>query len=339
LKRLILTLFFCIRLFGQSPFSTEMDSLIHRGIDQTFFCQFDSALNSFKELTDAYPDHMVGYFYQAATLQTKMMDYETDLWEVEFYRLMNRSLELGEKQLDLGSDDPWIHFYMGSAYSYRGFYQAKSGSIIKGFFSAKKGLRYLKKVLELDSTLYDAHMGLGSYEYWSSSYLSWLPWIRDKRKEGIEKVRLSIEQGTFSYWVGLNNFAWIEYDRENYDKALSIFQTGLDQYPNSRFFIWGIADCYFKLEQWEKAVDVYEELLLQILNGEVNNGYNEGEIRKKLFLANFELKKFEESYRYCKAILDRKVDKKIERRLKEHRQLAEEYRMLCLEKLGRVYRR
>jgi tetratricopeptide (TPR) repeat protein len=279
----------------------------------------------------------VGYFYQAALFQSKMMDYETDRWEKEFYDFAGRAIELGERQIEF-SRDPWIFFYLGSAYGYKGLYQAKSGSLISGFLSAHKGLGYLKKALELDSTLYDAHLALGSYKYWSGrfyKYLRWLPFISDDRKEGLAEVRLAVDRGRFSYWVGLNGLAWIEYDRGRFSSALALFDQGLAQYPESRFFIWGRADCLFRLNRFAEAGKEYEALLSSIMNAEVPSPYNEVSCRFKLVQCDDFQKKYPEALAQAETILALKADSQTAKRIHEHVKKAKEYRDRCLEVLGR----
>jgi len=323
-------------LFGQSPFTSRVDSLILAGIDCTLNSEFDSADSNFQKVVDQYPDHGVGYFYRAATLQSKMMDYETNLWEEPFYRLIDQAIAIGEDRIENGDCDPWTSFYLGSSYSYKGLYQAKTGGIIKGFMSARKGIGYLKMTMKQDSTLYDACLGLGSYMYWAGKYykyLRWLPWICDERKEGLALVKEAVAKSTFSHWVGVNSLGWIEYDRKAYDSALEFFQTGLEQYPGSRFFLWGVGSVTLALKQYEKTADVYRALLKSVQEGEINNGYNEAECHLKLSIVYYELGDFQKSLVHSEALLDLNVDETISERLREHMDQARTCRKHCLEKL------
>ena len=318
-------------LSAQTPFTNKTDSLILQGIDYTFTCNFDSALHLFQQVTKKYPDHPVGYFYQAATLQSKMMDEESTNLEEQFYALIDTAISIGEKRLD--EKDAWINFYLGTCYSYKGLFLGKQNKIIPAFLTAKKGVTYLKKSLKIDSTLYDAWLGLGSYMYWSGYFyrhIKWLPWISDQRKEGIKKIHISICNGTFSYWVGLNSLAWVEYNQDNFPQAIELFLQGLRKYPNSRFFLWGVGDCYYKMGKHQEAVEVYEKLLQSIIHETLNNGFNEIECRTHLMVSYFYIEEYEKSYHHATAILARKTDEKITHRVEKHYKTAEDFRRRCL---------
>jgi len=320
---------------AQTPFSSEIDSLVLRGIDLTFACLFDSAFNTYRKIIDKNPHHPIGYFYQATTLQSKMMDLETDRWEKEFYRLIDEAVRIGKKRLDEGDENPWTYFYLGSSYNYKGLYQVTSGGIVSGFISAQQGLGHLKKALEMDSTIYDAYLLLRNFDYWTArfyKYLQWLPWIRDEGERGVSRVRLAMERGTFSRWASVSSLGWIEYDRKNYEEAASLFQMGLEQYPGSRFFLWGLADTYFRLKKFDRAVTIYKELLSFMKNNPFNNGYNEIVLHFKLVRSYGAQGNYEEALLHCDAILNKKVIPEIEKRIEARREQTKKYRKECLKK-------
>ena len=331
----ILPVLVCV--FSQPPpFPAEVDSLILHAIDLTFHSQFDSAMISFQQLVTLYPDHPVGYFYQTATLQSKMMDYETYIWEQDFFDLADRAFDVGQARLDSGDTNPWIHYYMGSVHVYKGLYKAKSGALVPGFVNAKKGFGCLKKAVELDSTLYDAYLGIGSYDYWSGKlykYLKWLPWISDERKNGVRFIKQAMHLGKYSYWMGLNNLAWIEYDQKNYHNAIQHFQEGLKKYPGSRFFLWGLADTHYKNKTYEQAAAIYENLLDQIQNMPYNNGYNEILCRFKMVRAYYDIKNYEMCLHHCDAILKRRIPYEVRERLGDRFEKVHEYQKNALKKL------
>lgn len=306
-------------------------------MDQTMITEFDSAAATYQKVIDLYPDHLVGYFYQAANLQSRMMDIEGDAWENEFYQWLDKAETIGKQMMENGDKDPWTFFYMGSVYSYKGLYQAKSGSLVQGFVSAKKGLGLLETAVEKDTTLYDAYLGLGSYKYYAGKYykyLRWLPWISDEREEGMRMIQKSIQGGTFSYWVGVNTFGWIQYDRKEYDDALDCFLKGLQTYPKSRFFLWGAALCHLKLDRFEEAKTIYVDLLEHITSSPWNNGYNEIEARSKLAECYYGLGDYQKALDQCNAALERRVAQKIKKRLNEQYDLVKKIRKNSNKKLA-----
>ncbi len=319
--------------YSQSPFSKEIDGMILKGMDFTFLCQFDSALTVFETMESILPNEIVGSFYRAATLQSMMMDYETDRWEQEFTFQIEKAIRIGEEKQKQTVPQAWDLFYLGNAYSYKGLYQAKSGSLLAGIVNAHRGVAMLRKALSMDSTLYDALIEVGGYEYWSSRfyrYLKWLPWINSDGEQGIRMVEKGIEKGTFSYCVGLCNLGWIEYDRKKYDSALVLFEKGLQRYPGSRFFLWGIADCLYKLNRFDESIEFYERLLDSIRNGDINNGYNEAECSMKLALSHYALGHYDSALRYSDTILALKPEPKIAKRMVKQKQTAQAVRKKCI---------
>ena len=137
-----------------------MDSLIRRGIDQTILSEFELADRAFQEVISRRPAHIVGYFYHAATFQSKMLDYETDLWEEDFQNAIDWAVQVGEKQLEASEEDAIVAFYLGSTYMYKALHQGKKGALVPAFLSARKGMGYLETAVAQDSTLYDREFSI-----------------------------------------------------------------------------------------------------------------------------------------------------------------------------------
>lgn len=319
-------------LIGESPFSSSVDSLIRSGIEATLLHQYNHAETLFAKLEKMYPEHPVGIFYRAATLQSKIMDYETMQWGQEFEIRIGKAIRLGEQALQKSPEDPWLYFYTGNAYLYKGLYLGKTGRLVSGFLYAHRGIKYLEKAVEINPSLYDAYLGIGSYKYWAGrfyKYLNWLPGIQDERELGIQMIRSAIEKSRFSKWVGINTLGWIEYDRKHYATAMELFAKGLDQFPKSRFFLWGIADCAFSMENYPLAIQLYSELLESLLDANQKNGYNEAECRLKRMLAYKSMNNKLSAKEEAEAILALKPEKQILSRLERHYRMAKQ----CLKEL------
>jgi tetratricopeptide (TPR) repeat protein len=314
---------------GQESLQIRPDSLIDAGIHRTFLCDFDGAMATFQKLADAFPDNPAGPFYLAATLQSKMMDWETDAWAAEFYRHIDRVIEMTEPGLRAGGGDSSAREFLGSAYSYRGLFEAKQGRLVKGILHAHKGVGYLEQALKIDSSMVDVCAGIGNYKYWAGhfyKYLKWLPFIRDEREEGVRLIRMTIERGGRSRWVGVNSLGWIEYDRKNYQAGLALFERGLAEFPGSRFFLWGAADCAFGMEDHALAVRLYSQLLSSIRGSGGRNGFNEAECLLKLMKSFTAVGETGEAMLRARAILGLKASSMaVESKIRKHRKAAREF--------------
>ncbi|MBN2202354.1 hypothetical protein JW777_10400 [bacterium] len=323
LTRTVLALLLASGLRAQSP-----DSLLLSGIRLTIACDFEGALVVFRAYEKTHPHDPAGPFYVAATYQSAMMDAESDRHEKEFFEAVNRSIRMADSLIAAGRPDSRVYFHLGNAWSYKGLYEAKRGGLATGVLHAHRGVGYLEKALDADSLYEDAYLGVGNYKYWSGryyKYLRWLPWIRDERGLGIRLVRRVIEKGTLSRWVGMSSLGWIEYDRKNYGESLRLFRRGLAEFPESRFFLWGEADCLFADGDYEQAAGRYENLLVSILGDKHQSGYNEAECRTKLMTAYDNIGRQEAAEAQARAVLAIQADPAVLKRMERQRKAAAEW--------------
>jgi tetratricopeptide (TPR) repeat protein len=318
-----LTLVLCRSLVSQTPYSSEIDGLVRRCMDYNFACRFDSALACARTIEETLPDESIGYVCGAGVLQSMMIEYATDQWEKEFYGSIDQAVRKGESRIRKKQDLSWNRYCLGSVYLYKGLYRGKTGDLVSGVIHAHRGVKLLEKAYSADSTLYDALVGIGSYKYWAGRFyqhLSWLPWIGDERDLGVQMVEKAIHQGMFSYYAGLNSLGWIEFDRNHCESGLSLFRKGLEKYPDSRLFLWGEADCLFRLNRMKEAAAVYEKLLASIIGDRISNSVNEI------------LSCTESALIQSNAVLLMKIDPKTAKKTEKQRQTALEIRNRCADK-------
>ncbi|MEL6824126.1 MAG: tetratricopeptide repeat protein, partial [Calditrichota bacterium] len=182
------------------------------------------------------------------------------------------------KGLNPGEDDPWMLFFEGSAHLYSSFMNTKNGSMWSAYRNARSGVKALEKVIELDSTFYDAYLGVGSFKYWKSSKaksLTWLPFISDERDLGISMVRQAIHHGRFVPLVGADQLAWILLDSGDHEGALKLAVDNHELYPTSRFFKWTLVSIYRKSGKPDETEALFSSLLKEIRMGAEKNHYNE----------------------------------------------------------------
>ena len=302
-----------------NPVQEPLRGKINRGIELTINNRFDEAIDLYRKLIEKYPRQPIGYFYTAATLQAKMLDAEDYSEQAEFYRLSDLAIHYAEELQERGDATGWTVFYEGSAYLYRSFMDSKKGKWFAAYKDAKRGVGRLEKAVALDSSLYDAYLGLGSFKYWKSAkadFLLWLPFISDERKTGIEMIRQSIAKGIFTYWIARDQLSWVLMDAGNYREAMQIARENSEAYPVSRFFKWTLVEAAYRNHDLEVCYQLYQNLLQGVRTIPDNNHLNELECLVRLAEIDLERQQWQQAHRYSDQALRLRLAKEIRKRAK-----------------------
>ncbi len=336
----ICAVFFCLGLAAgaqpEAEFSNAAgarDSLILAVIRQSIDHRYAAAESAAVELIRRFPESAAGYFFRAGVVNSMMVDYEDSFREEDFYAYAEKAVEIAEAGIERDPGDPWPHFYRGGALGYIAFNKFRTGSYFQAFTRGMQSVGELKRAVELDSTLYDAYLGLGSYKYWVSrrtEFLRWTPFVSDRREEGLAMMREAMEKGRYSYESAASGLGWALIDAERYEEAVAVAEKVLELHPDSRFFQFIKARAWFKMERWEEAVEAYRELLANIRRGERNNGYNEVIVLSKLSVSLVELKRYDEAAEYCFAGLELPLSDDIRKRKRGDIKTLKECRRVIL---------
>ncbi len=152
------------------------------------------------------------------------------------------------------------HFYAGSAYGYLAMHRGRSGDYLQAFSDGKNARDELLRAVTLDSTLYDAYLGLGSYYYWTSARLSWIPLWGDNREEGIRMVKKTVESGRYARYMALHQLVYILLDAGRHDEALRYARRGMAEIPGSPYMLWALSHVYMKKKDLPLAIKTYRML-------------------------------------------------------------------------------
>jgi tetratricopeptide (TPR) repeat protein len=314
-------------IWALNPHQESLKSTILKGIELTINNQFDEALLLYQQVINKYPQHPIGYFYQGATLQAKIFDSEDYNDLEQFFKSMELAILKADSLHKAGLSDPWIRFYEGSAYLYRGFMKTKVDGWFSAYRDAKKGVNRLEKALVQDSLLYDAYLGIGSFKYWKSAranFLLWLPFISDEREKGIRMVNHAIENGEFVHSVGKDQLCWIFMDKGDFGKALEIARQNHSDYPLSRFFKWTLAFASFGAEKLDLSFRLYGELLGEVRKLPSNNHFNEVECLVKMAEISIKLQNWDKAVELADQALSLPLTEELHKRAKNKLKKAAE---------------
>ena len=258
--------------------SHVLDSLLTAGIDQTLRQNYASAESTFRAVARDFPDHPAGFLYQAALLQTTAMDYELAMERGPFDSLLALGQERASAMIDRNPDSPWGYFYRGTMLGYDSYARAMRGD---WFGAASKGMSSASdfhRAVATDSSFYDAYAGIGTYSYWKTrkmEFIAWLPFVGDKREEGIQHLIVCIEHGAYNRFAAMSSLVSIYLDDENNESAARLALEALRSYPANRLFLWGLATALDRSGDTSGALGAYQRLLASMISDPKENTYNE----------------------------------------------------------------
>ncbi|MCK4384900.1 MAG: tetratricopeptide repeat protein [candidate division Zixibacteria bacterium] len=311
----------------------EIKKFLLEGIDASFRENYSFAEEKFKQIVSKAPQDPAGYFFLAMLYQAQMMDHESDSREKDFYGNIKMAKKYAKERIKNNREDAWAYLLLGNAYGAKALHEARKGNWWSGLNNGLRAKSALKEAVKHDPKLYDAYVGLGSYHYWASvvipPWAGWLPFIGDKREEGITEMELAQERSIFSQDAASSGLIWMYINEKRFDQAISLAEKMQNKYPEGKSFLWGLAQAYYEKSDWSNALLSYQEILGRIENQidgstssrnhrkNPNNYHNR--IECKFHIANclFNLGKFEECILTCEEIQNYPLDEKTEDRQKD----------------------
>lgn len=278
---------FSFDVFAQPSSNERLHDVVLRGIDLTLKQDYPGAKALFQSVIEKYPDHPAGYLYLAGTVQAEFSDYEDGFDRRFFDSLLAKGEALADHLIEMKDSADWGYYYAGTALSYRAFSESERGNwpsvIIDGMNSAKM----FEHCLEINPEFYDAMSGLGTYYYWRSKkteFLSWLPFVTDRKKEGITMLTAAVENGTYDMFAAMNSLILVLTEEARYDEALPITLRALSKYPDNRSFLWCLVGIVERVPHKDTITikSAVTRLLSSVVNAPVRNHYYEAACRLKL---------------------------------------------------------
>ncbi|MBD3226219.1 MAG: hypothetical protein GF313_15940 [Caldithrix sp.] len=314
---------------------TEPPEWVKKSIDLTINTQFDSAEVLLLERISSDSTSLMARFYYASVLNSKMTHFENQTDAAVFKKTLAKIITDAEQMLERDHLNPHrksrIHFYRGSAYGYLGFFQGQNGQWYNALKNGMKSVDDLKTALQLDSTLYDACLGLGVYKYWRSTklkFLLWLPVVPDQREEGIQLIKKAIEHDAVSKFMAIHQLIYILVDYGAYDEAAKYAEIAVNAYPESQFMYWANAHTYFKMHDYPKAVDRYQRLLKLIESDDKANPMHWLICKHRIAKIQFRMDKYAKAQTTWQELFARNFDSSIS---DEGRKKLREARTLLME--------
>ncbi|MCG3119777.1 MAG: hypothetical protein ALAOOOJD_02289 [bacterium] len=315
------------------PGNFFVDSLLQQAISKTTLQNYAQALMLADSVIKISPAEPVGYFFRAAVLQARMMDYENyETDEKAFMAATAACRKWAQQKLFERRDEAWAHFFYGSAIGYEAFFIGKKKKYFEAFRYGWESIQHLEMALKLDPQLYDAYLGIGTYKYYRSKmskHFSWLPFVNDEREMGIRMIRQAMVKGRYSRTAAINGLGWILMDENRPDETLALIDSALAEFPTSRFFLWCAGEAAFRAKRYDQAAAHYRLILASLQKENQLSPYLELVSRARLTKVYEAVERREEACQQVERINVLSLSKPERERGEEFLEEAKKHRKKC----------
>ncbi len=244
----------------------SLDSLLSVGIEYGYLERYDSAESEFLKARYIYPDNPAPYYFLSMLYAAYMTDFGTDTLEGKFYAYVDTTVSKSDSILK-GREDAWAYLWKGGALMNRAYYRYESGDVIGMLEDGVDACRELNRSLGIDSSLYDAYIGIGVQDYISYRFKNILPFVGINNKWRT-KLEIAADSARFLRVAASSTLAVLLIEEKDWDDAIGLTKGLLEEYPDSRTFTWTLAKAYYGKRDWKKAEETYKKLIRLIETGQ-----------------------------------------------------------------------
>ncbi|MGB2578321.1 tetratricopeptide (TPR) repeat protein [Elusimicrobium simillimum] len=177
------------------------------GITAVYNLDFKTARKNIDIAFEKYPNHPYAHFGNML-VEWGRFEYEFEKSNPQqkkvFEAVLQDSITGISSWLKTHPDDPMAFMALGGAYGLRGLFAMDNKSWVTAYFSARKGVSYMKKAVAVDPDFYDAYFGLGMFEYYTGTLpsvvkiLAKIVAMKGDPQKGVDYLNTSREKGMFT---------------------------------------------------------------------------------------------------------------------------------------------
>ncbi len=305
-KIICINLLLITSVFSKLEIDPSVDSVMTAIMNQHYILARDCLL----DIININPSNIDALYMLLNISAIELLDYESYTIHGDTYlKSADSVLKIIESKIKTTQGDENIKylFYKANIYGFIGLVQAKQEDWLKGIRNARISVKLLKDVINRDSSLFEASLGIGMYNYYVGQNLRWLPFMHNRMKDGIADIKkVARTSSVFSYGAK-HNLLWILIDRKKYAEADSIVAYVLNQYPRNTIFLGIKARIALLTKDYNNAITYGKQLVkLSLARNPINwcelvSGY-------QIIVAGYDR---QEKYRECLEIIDKVFDLKI----------------------------
>ncbi len=253
---------------GTSPAApidwNAVHSLTMRGIDRLYNMDIVHAETIFDSVCIAAPGDPRGYFFRGMvsfwlyTLTRDEQRYERFLTQADSV------IDVCEEVLDRDEKNGAAHFFLGGIYGYRGLALQAHGSLLKAVYDGRKGYSHLLDAIESDTSLYDAHMGLGLFRYYATRAPKSVSWIlrmvglTGDAAVALRELRLAADKGLYARTEATYFLSQFMVNEKRDDEALAYARVLVERFPENPLFLLNEANIWRRAGNFDAALNAVQ---------------------------------------------------------------------------------
>jgi len=266
---LVLFAFTTTTLSQKNTITPRLEKQILKGLDEVYKFNFKKSEKIFNEVINVIPENPAGYHFKSIQYLWRYLDNKNDTDFVKFISLSDTVIEIVNDSFESNLSKAVINFVLGSTYSFRAMAFTRQENYLDAVWAAKKSFSYLNTAILIDSTFYDAYMGLGLFNFMIAQTPPALKWamritgISGDKDKGIKYLKLAANKGKFSKVDAQYYLSQILAEFYDDNKAAEKLLKDLNKtYPKNILFKYSLAVLYIKMKQLKNAENVLNKIIL-----------------------------------------------------------------------------
>lgn len=240
-----------------------------KGYELVLDMRYDEADQIFEEMIRMEPKNAIAYLYKSQSFfHSWQYSYLTpDKKDLEqFKALLFKTKDIAVAMPE--KDNLETQFIIGGAYGNIGLYYANTNGWVRAWWNGRKGIKYIKKIIEKDPEYAEAYFLLGMYNYYAATLpkviksLSFLLGSSEgSREDGIKQLIIASSKGDFKGDAKIFLADSVYFEEKNYNAASVLLEELTVEYPNNHYLRLILAVCYRNQNRFDLSIKVLKSSL------------------------------------------------------------------------------